>query len=177
MISKLRGSHPEYTLTSPFLLKTIHTGQQGRASGYCLGLPLSLMSPARGTQAALFLKYAKCPPTPSSHTGLSFALTALLLESLTRFLPRPWSGSLLKVTSERPSLPSLLPKTTAPLTHPLFHSACFIFLHITAWHCTYFSLCLSPPTITQAPRAWRQSDFAHFWVISNYNSRDSACVA
>lgn len=143
MISKLRVSHPEYILTSPFLLKTVHTGQQGRASGYGLGLPLSLMSPTRGTQAALFLKCAKCPPTLGVHTGLSSAFTALLLESLTR-LP-PVLGPALCSRSLQSDLPfRLCFSKQQPTDSPSLPFGPFYF---SAHHCpalyTFFTLSVS----------------------------------
>lgn len=119
---------------------------------------------------------------PSAHLPWAFTLASPLLSLLFCSNPSPGSlPSLVRLSAQghfRATFPSVsASQNNSPLTHPLFHLARFIFPHITARHYTHFSLCLSPPTRTQAPRAWRQTDFAHFWVTSNHNSRDSACVA
>ena len=69
-----------------FSAQTVHTGQQGRASGYGLGHPspgwARLEAPRQPSSST-----PKRPPTPSFHTASPFAFAALSPESLISFPP------------------------------------------------------------------------------------------
>lgn len=122
-----------------------------------------------GTQAALFLKYAKCPPTLSFHTGLFFCF-----HCSSAWIPHQGSLPLLgglalcsrSLQATFPSLPAS--QNISPADSPSIPFGLFYF-RTSLPDIEHVFCCLSPPPEHKLQSV--ETDFVHLQVASNYHSR------